>query len=143
MMLSDLKLADRERHLRYAGFFKECPAPQYSIVWEDGLDGTCNVTSPSPQWLKMAMHGGVIPPVETYMRDKDVPDGDAKEHPYATPVGPMTEEQAMEYLLQKDVPMHVWSETSGNSRKFLICPRALVPTDRSYRNAWQLNQEAA
>ena len=141
--LSHLKLADRELYLRQTGFFKDAPQPQYAIVFEDpdNLDGSCAIIVPAPNWLAMAMRGGCLPPIETYLRDKNVPDGAPKEHPYAEPIGPMTEEEAMEYLLQKDVPMHVWSERSSNSRRFVICKRSMVPADRDFRNAWALNQE--
>ena len=40
--------------------------PQYCIVWEDPtkLDDPVKVTVPSPEWLAMAMHGNILPPVD-------------------------------------------------------------------------------
>lgn len=53
----------------------------------------------------------------------------------------MTEEQAIEYLLMKDVPQHVWVGDDGsNSRKIVICNVDQIPTDRSFRNSWSLVQ---
>jgi len=117
--------------------------PQYCIVWEDpdDLDQPTKVTIPSPQWLAMAMHGNILPPVEVYPLPVDERGAVLPGHKLHDDVVPaMTEEEAMEYLLQKDVPQKVWGDNSGNRRRFVICPRAIVPTDRSYRNAWRLTQ---
>ena len=40
---------------------------------------------PDPNWMACALEGGILPPIETYQRDRDVPDGQPKEHPYAAP----------------------------------------------------------
>ena len=81
-----------------------------------------------------------MPPIDTYLRDRDVPDGQPKEHPYAEPIGAMTEEQAIEYLIQKDIPPQVWREYQGNRCVLKIVPVELIPSDRSFRNAWKVNQ---
>ena len=59
------------------------------------------------------------------------------------PVPAMTEEQAMEYLVMKDLPPLVWRDYKGNRSILKIVPVNLVPTDRSHRNAWKIKQEAA
>lgn len=54
------------------------------------------------------------------------------------PEGPLTEEEALEYIVQKDVPQHVWAERR-NRQTFRIVPRSSIPKDRTDRNAWRLN----
>jgi hypothetical protein len=123
--------------------------PTYCIAWEDPDDpeNPMKVTVPAPEWLAMALHGGLLPPVEVYhaIEDTMLPDGKVnpeagKELHEAPRMGPMTEEQAMEYLLQKDVPRRVWQQ-SHNRQMYYIVPRDKIPTNRSSRNAWRLNNE--
>lgn len=57
---------------------------------------------------------------------------------YVDPVGPMTEEQAIEYLIQKDIPPRVWRDYRGNRRIMAIVPFEAVPKYRTHRNAWEL-----
>tara|TARA_R110000787_G_scaffold265383_3_gene371374 strand:- start:325 stop:816 length:492 start_codon:yes stop_codon:yes gene_type:complete len=130
--------------------------PQYSIVYEDStnLDAPVTVTTPSPEWLAMALSGDYLPPIESYLRDKAVekawivanPDKDfnwkdagGATHPYTAAIPAMTEEEAMEYLLQKDVPPHVWMDDTGNRPRYKITKRSMVSADRTYRNAWRLS----
>lgn len=134
-----LKLWERELVLKERGL--EPVEPQYCIVWEDpaDIDASVHVTTPSPQWLAMAMHGNVLPPVSFYPLPVDDKGNVIPGHAlHDDVIDAMTEEQAMEYLSQKDVPREVWEDTTGNRRRFVICKRAMVPTDRSYRNAWGL-----
>ena len=129
--------------------------PQYCIVWEDptDLDQPVRVTSPAPEWLAMAMAGDYLPPIEAYLRDKAIEnawikanpdkgfnwkDAGGATHPYTSTIPAMTEEEAMEYLLQKDVPSHVWADATANAPRYRITKRTMVSTDRSYRNAWRL-----
>jgi hypothetical protein len=116
---------------------------QYRVVFEnpDDLDAPAAVLVPDPNWMAAALAGGILPPIDTYLQDQDVPDGQPKEHPYAKPIGPMTEEQAIEYLIQKDIPPQVWRDYKGNRCIMKIVPVELIPTDRSFRNAWKINQE--
>ena len=117
--------------------------PEYCVVWENDIDAPCKVSIASPEWWAMALHGGILPPVDAYIRDKlrDPTDqGNVKkEHPYAKPIGPMTPEQAIEYFLMVVLPMDVWIN-KHNKPKFFICKRDSIPTDRSYRNAWKLGE---
>ena len=130
--------------------------PRYAILWEDptDLDDPLKVTIPAPEWLAMALHGNLLPPIESYLEDQEkvldyINEHGSHEgfswdqvggasHPYAEPIGPMTEEQAMEYLVMKDIPRHVWDSPQGNKKRFAIVNRDTIPTDQSYRNAWQL-----
>lgn len=117
--------------------------PKYAIVWEDPeqIDEPAKVTVPAPEWLVCAIAGGVLPPVEVFhiiedtMLDGRVTMGHLL---HERQIGPMTEEEAMEYLLQKDVPRRVWQDTSSNRLRYKIVPRELIPTNRAFRNAWRL-----
>ncbi len=133
-----MKLWDRETTLHARGFFKTKPTPDYCIVYEDDLDAPAKIVTPSGEWLAMAMHGNILPPVETYLRDAMVRDGEPKEHPYAEPIPAMSEEGAMEYLATWMIPQHVLNAPAGNRRRFVICRRDMVPPDRHFRNAFKL-----
>ncbi len=137
-----LKLWQREITLKERGI--EPVEPHYCIVWEDpdDFDASPCITTPSPMWLAMAMHGDVLPPVTVYPLAVDDKGRVIEGHGLHDNVVPaMTEKQAMEYLLQKDVPRRVWDAPEGsNMRRFVICRRDMIPTDRGYRNAWKLTQ---
>jgi hypothetical protein len=116
---------------------------KYRVLFEDPAtpDEPAKVLVPDPNWMAAALAGDILPPIATYLRDRDVPDGQPKEHPYAEPIGAMTEEEAIEYLIQKDIPPQVWRDYQGNRSVLKIVPVELIPTDRSFRNAWKINQE--
>ena len=116
---------------------------KYRVLFEDPAtpDEPAKVLVPDPNWMAAALAGDILPPIATYLRDRDVPDGQPKEHPYAEPIGAMTEEEAIEYLIQKDIPPQVWRDYQGNRSVLKIVPVELIPSDRSFRNAWKINQE--
>ena len=117
---------------------------KYRVLFEDPAtpDEPAKVLVPDPNWMACALEGGILPPIETYQRDRDVPDGQPKEHPYAEPIGAMTEEEAIEYLIQKDVPQHVWQNwDEGNRPKMVICKKEQLPATRTWRNAWRISDE--
>jgi hypothetical protein len=118
--------------------------PQYAVVFEDPAepDAPAKVLHPAPEWLAMALNGYVLPPITTYLADQEVPDGEPKAHPYAAPIGPMTEEEAIEYLIMKDIPQRVWNAENRNKTYLRITNIENVPSDRTYRNAWKLKEEA-
>ena len=115
---------------------------KYRVLFEDPTqpDEPAKVLVPDPNWMAAALAGDILPPIATYLRDRDVPDGQPKEHPYAEPIGAMTEEEAIEYLIQKDIPPQVWRDYQGNRSVLKIVPVELIPSDRSFRNAWKINQ---
>ena len=115
---------------------------QYRVLFENPAepDAPASVLCPDPNWMAAALAGGVLPPIDTYLRDQNVPDGQPKEHPYAEPIGAMTEEEAIEYLIQKDIPPQVWRDYQGNRIIMKIVPVELIPSDRSFRNAWKIKQ---
>jgi protein-disulfide isomerase len=54
----------------------------------------------------------------------------------------MTEEQAIEYLIMKDIPMHVWQDwDKANKPRMVICTKSQLPSTRVWRNAWKINEE--
>ena len=115
---------------------------KYRVVFEDPAtpDEPAKVLVPDPNWMAAALEGNILPPIDTYQRDRDVPDGEPKEHPYAQPIGPMTEEEAIEYLIMKDICPSVWQEYRGNRTIMKIVPVEMIPADRSFRNAWRIAQ---
>lgn len=139
-----------ERELIFKQLNKDLPEPKYAIVWEDPSepDEPLRITVPSPTWLAMALHGDILPPVEVYWElKKDEAKPDFKYHTKGyllhdtPPIPAMTEEQAMEYLIQKDIPPHVWYGYNGNRKIIKIVPRNLIPTNREFRNAWRIKQD--
>ena len=189
--LEEIFLFDR---VQWAHKNLEPVEPSYRVVFEVDPDSAACVLIPSPQWMAMALHGGLLPPVDVYhqlecysvywlMQNPGTPKAkkldELKEcgkltHSLArldelnkslstealdknirwcfaghwvtnghilhdTPtVGPMTEEQAIEYLIQKDLPREIWEDTSSNRPRFVICNKSQIPSDRSFRNAWSL-----
>ena len=117
---------------------------KYRVLFEDPRepDAPAKVLVPDPNWMAAALAGDILPPIDTYQRDRLVPDGEPKEHPYAEPIGPMTEEEAIEYLIMKDIDPAVWRDYQGNRCILKIVPVELIPSDRSFRNSWRVKQEA-
>lgn len=117
---------------------------KYRVLFEDPRepDAPAKVLVPDPNWMAAALAGDILPPIDTYQRDRLVPDGEPKEHPYAEPIGAMSEEEAIEYLVMKDIDPAVWRDYKGNRTVLKIVPVELIPSDRSFRNAWKINQEA-
>ena len=115
---------------------------KYRVLFEDPAtpDEPAKVLVPDPNWMACALEGNILPPIETYQRDRLVPDGEPKEHPYAEPIGPMTEEEAIEYLVMKDIDPAVWRDYQGNREIMKIVPVEMIPSDRSFRNAWRIAQ---
>ena len=115
----------------------------YRVVFEnpDEIDAPASILCPDPNWMACALAGDILPPIEAYLRDAQVPDGEAKEHPYAKPIGPMTEEEAIEYLIMKDISPNVWRDYSGNRSILKIASVEKIPNERNFRNAWKINQQ--
>ncbi|WP_417448347.1 hypothetical protein [Idiomarina abyssalis] len=115
----------------------------YRVVFETDLDGSACILVPDPNWLACALYGGILPPVEVY-HDLDIDENGRVLNGHilheTAPVGPMTEEEAIEYLIKKDVPAHVWQDNRGNRPKFVICHKTQLPQDREFRNAWALKE---
>ena len=113
---------------------------EFVVVYEDGdNDGRAKILVPAPEWMAMALHGGLLPPVAHYHDEQRTADGTfcgpANYWSSYEPIGPLTEEQALAYLILKDVPKHVWAE--GSNHPLIICRRDQLPKTRVYRNAWR------
>ncbi len=126
---------------------------KYRVVFDDpdALDETTNVLVPSQNWLDLAMSGG-LPPIWIFWELQDDErkareDGntgefrhDPEKHAlqFTLPrIGPLTEEEAMEYLVMKDLPRRCWAE-EHNRPMFKIVRTEEVPSDRQFRNAWEM-----
>jgi len=147
---SDYKLWERELLFFDQDANKHPPQGKYSIVWEDpeDVDAPAKITTPSPQWLAMALYGGILPPVEVYWAlKKDEAKPTFTHHTRGfllhdtPPVKAMTEEEAMEYLVQKELPTSVWLRPKGNRSYLKIVLSKSIPTDRTFRNGWSIKQE--
>ena len=143
MNLSEMHLWER---LHWAKQNLEKYDSEYIVVYEDNIDEPAKVVSPDPNWMACAMHGGILPPVWVYHElEKDEAQPGFEKHTRGhllhetNPMGPMTEEEAIEYLIMKDVPQHVWKTWNvGNKPKLRICKKHQLPQSRAWRNAWKL-----
>ena len=136
------------------GWAKENLEPyrsEYCIVWEDpdSLDEPAKITHPDPNWMACALNGGILPPVWVYWelkKDEQKPDFVKHTRGYllhnTKPIDALTEEQAIEYLIQKDIPERVWRDyDKANHKRLLICKREQLPQHRTWRNAWKIDQQ--
>ena len=126
---------------------------QYRVIYEDpdAPEQPAMVLVPSENWMQKAMEGN-LPPISVYWSLQDdeqsaIEEGrhdtfrhDPEKHAAqwtAPRIGPLTEEEAIEYLIMKDIPRRVWAQ-EHNRPMFKIVKKDQVPTDRSFRNAWRL-----
>ena len=123
----------------------------YRVVYEDNMDECAKILIPDPNWMACALQGGILPPVEVYWElAKDEATPDFKKHTRGfllhntKPVGAMTEEQSIEYLIMKDVPESVRrSYNEGNRLKMVICRKEQLPATREWRDAWKISEDIA
>lgn len=124
---------------------------KYSIVWEDHKtpDEPASITHPDPNFLACALQGGILPPVSSFWelkKDEAQPDFTNHTRGYllhdTKPIEAMTEEQAIEYIIMKDLPQHIWREyNKGNKPRLIICYKSQLPSTRLWRDAWNINDE--
>ena len=148
-----MRLYEREITLKRRGC--KPVTPKYVIVFEDpdDLDAPCKIQVPTPEWIAYCLHGNFICSAEHFIRDKRFYAEWTKNNPnqqfnwkdhggnsasYAETLPAMTQEEAMELLLQKDVPERVWNNTTSNATRYKICRKEMIPSNRQYRNAWRL-----
>lgn len=125
----------------------------YRVIFEDPdfPEEPAKVLVPSDNWMQEAMEGN-LPPISVYWSLQDDEqraidkgrhdtfkhDPEKYEAQFTAPrIGPLTEEEAIEYLIMKDIPRHIWSQ-EYNRPMFKIVKTADVPSDRQFRNAWRL-----
>ena len=128
---------------------------KYRVIFDDPdyPDAPTKVLVPSRNWLKEAMQGE-LPPIWVYWQLQDdeqkaIEEGchstfkhDPAKHALqwtAPRIGPLTEEEAREYLVMKDCPRRVWSQ-EHNRPMFKIVRTEQVPSNRQFRNAWEMAQ---
>ena len=124
---------------------------EYRVVYEDKLEECAKILVPDPNWMACALQGGILPPVQVYWelaKDEAKPDFVMHTRGHllhnTKPVEAMTEEQAVEYLIMKDCPQHVWRDwDSGNKPKLVICRKEQLPATREWRNAWKISEDLA
>lgn len=126
---------------------------KYRVIFEDPHrpDDPAMVLVPSPEWMAEAMAGN-LPPISVVWRLQDAEQQAIAEGRHvgfrhdlelwalqftAPRVGPLTEEEAMEYLIMKDIPRHIWAQ-EHNRPMIRIVETSAVPSDRQFRNAWRL-----
>ena len=126
----------------------------YCVIFEDPArpDDPAMILVPAPNWMADAMAGNKLPPISVYLALKDAEqkaidegrhedfyhDDDMWMQQFTAPrIGPLTEEEAIEYLIMKDIPRRVWGQ-EHNRPMFKIVTKDQVPSDRQFRNAWRL-----
>jgi len=126
---------------------------RYRVIFEDPEqpEQPAMVLVPSDKWLEEAK-AGLLPPISVYWTLQDDEqqaiaegrhdtfkhDPEKRAEQWTAPrIGPLTEEEAVEYLIMKDVPRHIWS-VEYNRPMFKIVRTEDVPSDRQFRNAWRL-----
>lgn len=126
---------------------------KYRVIYEDPKqpEQPACVLVPSDNWIEEAM-AGLLPPISVYWALQDdeqqaIAEGrhdtfkhDPEKHlaQWSAPrIGPLTEEEAIEYLIMKDIPRHIWS-VEYNRPMFKVVRTEDVPSDRQFRNAWRL-----
>ena len=125
---------------------------EYCVVWEDPNepDEPAKVTHPDPNWMSCALQGGILPPVESYWElDKDEKTPGFTNHTRGRellhdmkPIDAMTEKQAIEYMIMKDIPQHIWREyEKSNKPRLVICTKSQLPQKRTWRNAWRVKED--
>lgn len=127
---------------------------KYRVIFEDPdfPEDAAKILVPAPEWIEQAMAGN-LPPIWVYWQLQDDEqkaieegrhdtfkhDPEKLELQYTAPrIGPLTEEEAIEYLIMKDIPKRVWAK-EHNRPMFKIVTKDQVPSDRSFRNAWRLS----
>ena len=122
---------------------------EYCVVFEDLDDEAACVMHPDPHCMAMLIHGNLMPPAWVKLKlreDGERPDfvdhrsiGNDKLLHETKPIGALTEEEAIEYLITTDVPRSVWEDWNGGNRpKMVICRKSQLPATREWRNAWRI-----
>ena len=124
---------------------------QYAVVYDDIDMKCCGVMYPDPHAMAALMAGGVFPPIEVFWKlASDAAQPNFKKHTRlhllddAPKEAAKTEAEAVEFLIMKDVPMHIWQNyKASNSVNMVICRKEQLPQTREWRNAWRISDELA
>lgn len=121
----------------------------YRVVFEDPAEpeSPAKILVPDPNWMAAAMAGGILPPVWVYWElAKDEASPGFKRHTRSyllhkePPIDALTEEEAIEYLIMKDVPERVWNDPTANKPRFRIIKKEQLPATREWRDAWRISE---
>jgi hypothetical protein len=126
---------------------------EYCVVYDDLNNDCASIMYPDPHCMAMLVHGNLMPPawVKYKLRqDSYSPDfidhkslGNDKLLHDTKPIGPLTEEQAVEYIIVTDVPSEVWMNwDKGNRQRMVICRKDQLPASREFRDAWSVDAPA-
>lgn len=117
------------------------------MVWEDphDVDSGVFITEPTPLWVGMAVSGGFLPHIDFFLKMNEAESESAirkirSEMDKSEPLGPMSQEEFIEYTVMKDVPPRVWRDYRGNRNIFRIVNSNAIPKNRAFRDAWRLTQ---
>ena len=119
---------------------------EYVVVYEDVEMDTCSIMHPDPNAMSALIAGGIFPPVWVYhelAKDEAQPDFNKHTRGYllheTQPIEALDEKSAIEYLIMKDIPQHIWQNwDKGNRPKMVICKKEQLPSTRTWRNAWRI-----
>lgn len=160
------RIAKARDAIKFKQFKGELPAITHAIPYTDpyDLEAPVRVCHPAAMCVHELMVGGIHPPADAHLTTKlllinadgsgDVVEKHAalayrqshdvkSEHVidyrrcHDEAMGPLTYAEAIEWILQKDVPIEVWGR-QHNRPQFAIVPRSSIPSDRTNRNAWRL-----
>lgn len=126
----------------------------YRILYEDPHypEDPVKILIPDPNWIKEAMDGN-LPPIEVYLdlkndEQKAIENGTHENFCHDEEkwekqftikrIGKLTEEEAIEYLIMKDIPNHIWNKVY-NRPMFKIINKNDIPSDRTFRDAWRIS----
>ena len=129
---------------------------KYRVIFDDPdqPDEASCILVPAPEWMDEAM-SGKLPPLHNWYdlqdaEQKAIDEGRHQEFKHdpemydnqftAPRIGPLTEEQAIEYLCLKDLPRRCFTEVH-NRPMFKIVTVDQIPKDRTFRNAWEMGVE--
>ena len=115
---------------------------EYCVVYED-VDMDCAaIMHPDPHCMAMLMHGGLMPPAWAKLKVRQDAATNGHLLHETEPEGPLTEEEAIEYLIMKDIPEHVWRDyETANKPRLVICRKDQLPQKRTWRNAWRIKED--
>jgi hypothetical protein len=133
--LRSMKLYER---IEWAAIHLEPVPTDKRIVWERP-EGHIGIRCPTPEWMAMALHGWILPPVEDKAAVFTGPDGKVVNGHllHTRTIGPMTEDEAIQYQVQL-LPRQVWAEQANRPRWFVTDIAYLRTVDYRYREAWRM-----
>lgn len=126
------------------------------VIYEDKLIGGVAYLCPSDKYVKRCMEGDVPPLSHVFsMRKKEAEfakrnnnnnegfthsEEDLEIERNGSKLPPMTEIEAIWYIIMKDVPQEIWA-TGGNRRRFKIVTEDQIHLHNfNFNQAWELSQ---